>query len=689
MQRVILFVGALIVLGVLSLALMVTGVALLGQSASAAPAQVAGSQSAQLAPVATPTCAPSWQVVSTADVSDEGNELTSVDAVTSSDVWAVGNYIIEGFSLRRTPDKARPQTPLGITPPTNPNQYIERTLVEHWDGTLWDSVPSPNVGTDSNALYQVTAIASNDVWAVGYYVSALGVAQTLTEHWDGTTWTVVASPNASTLQDNELTAVDAVSATDVWVVGYASDDTGALRTLTEHWDGTAWSIVASPNADVGDNILVDVAAITSNDVWAVGYYVNSLFITRSLALHWNGTAWTVVTVPAVGSGSNYLDSVDGVASNDLWVIGSFYSTAGGYRILSAHWDGTTWTVVPVPTSGFSGAQLYAIDALASNDIWAVGVATPESAYTAQGLTLHWDGTAWTVVRSAANDGFSPQFLYGVVAIAQYDVWAVGQQGAYYSPNGTTLAEHYSTACLTCPQRFVDVPPSDPFYAAIQCLACQGLVTGYPVLPSPPPPPPTSPPFLTPTPVMPGVNTPTSSPTPNVVFRPYSDITRGQLSKIVSNSAGYADDPDQQMFQDVPPWDTFYVWINRLARRGIITGYPCGGANEPCVPPDNLPYFRPGLNATRGQIAKIISNAAGFEDTHTEQDFADVPLSNPFYIYIARLYSRSVVNGYPCGGPNEPCVPPDNLPYFRWYNNATRGQVSKMDAKVFFPNCYVP
>jgi len=90
-----------------------------------------------------------------------------------------------------------------------------------------------------------------------------------------------------------------------------------------------------------------------------------------------------------------------------------------------------------------------------------------------------------------------------------------------------------------------------------------------------------------------------------------------------------------------------VWVNRLARHGILTGYPCGGPGEPCGP-DNLPYFRPNNHATRGQIAKIISNAAGYSEQHTEQSFADVPTNSTFYIYIERLYSRGIVGGYPCG-----------------------------------------
>jgi hypothetical protein len=60
---------------------------------------------------------------------------------------------------------------------------------------------------------------------------------------------------------------------------------------------------------------------------------------------------------------------------------------------------------------------------------------------------------------------------------------------------------------------------------------------------------------------------------------------------------------------VQPGSTFYPYVQTLACRGIISGYPCGGAGEPCVAPTNRPYFRPSNPATRGQMAKIAT--AGF------------------------------------------------------------------------------
>jgi hypothetical protein len=146
---------------------------------------------------------------------------------------------------------------------------------------------------------------------------------------------------------------------------------------------------------------------------------------------------------------------------------------------------------------------------------------------------------------------------------------------------------------------------------------------------------------------------------------------------------------RQTFEDIGPGSTFHAYIERLSTRGIIGGYPCGGPNEPCVPPANRPYFRPNNNVTRGQLAKIVSLAAGWTEPPAGQTFQDAPPGSTFYPYIEWVASRGIVGGYPCGGLNEPCVAPGNRPYFRPNSNATRGQMSKIAAAAFYPNCQTP
>ncbi|MEO5953742.1 MAG: S-layer homology domain-containing protein, partial [Chloroflexia bacterium] len=174
------------------------------------------------------------------------------------------------------------------------------------------------------------------------------------------------------------------------------------------------------------------------------------------------------------------------------------------------------------------------------------------------------------------------------------------------------------------------------------------------------------------------------------FRPSNPVTRGQLAKIVSNSAGFSDPVSGQTFEDVVPGSAFYTFIERLVSREVMGGYACGGAGEPCGN-GNLPYFRPGSGATRGQLTKIVSNAAGFSDpapaTYT---FTDVPVGSTFHVYVERLLlNRSgVMGGYSCGGAGEPCDQ-QNRAYFRPSNALSRGQTSKIVGNTFYPNCETP
>ncbi len=235
---------------------------------------------------------------------------------------------------------------------------------------------------------------------------------------------------------------------------------------------------------------------------------------------------------------------------------------------------------------------------------------------------------------------------------------------------TSVASSTATVGPTaCPIQYVDVPPGSEFYPYIRCLACRKIANGY---------------------ACGGPGEP-CDPNNTGYFRPFMSITRGQIAKMVSNAAGFGEDPGPQIFEDVPVSHPFYAFINRLTMRGHMGGYACGGPGEPCVPPGNRPYFRSGANATRGQVSKIVANAAGITTPIPAgtQTYEDVPSSNPFWVYIERLSALGVMGGYLCGGTGEPCVPPGNRPYFRPFAEITRAQTSKIVANTFYPNCQTP
>ena len=186
-----------------------------------------------------------------------------------------------------------------------------------------------------------------------------------------------------------------------------------------------------------------------------------------------------------------------------------------------------------------------------------------------------------------------------------------------------------------------MPATGPFYLFVRCLACRGIVAGY----------------------------------ADGTFRPGASVTRGQLAKILASAAGLTNaiPSTQRTFSDVPNSNAFWLFIERLAETGAISGYACGGVGEPCDP-QNRPWFRWGANATRGQIAKITGVTAGWNDPipTTQQTFADVPPTNAFWTWIEALAIRQIISV--CLRRGGGAVRPPKRPYFRWGNNAARPDV---------------
>lgn len=269
---------------------------------------------------------------------------------------------------------------------------------------------SAPAGVNRVALRGVTAISAKDAWAAGFVTREQGeVYKTLTEHWDGSTWVKVASPNPPGQPVSTFLAVDAVSTSDVWAVG----NTGiaeTANTLIEHWDGKTWSILPSFPGE-----LYGVTAVAADDVWAVGNYYTGGF-SKTQILHWDGKDWTVVTSPEL---YGHLNSVTAVSANDVWAAG--FDSFDVNKTLIEHWNGKKWTVVNSPhPQAFS--ELYGISAVSTDDVWAVGEYSGDMQKT---LTLHWDGSAWTKVRSKLPPSETLPFLFGVSAASSSLVWAVG------------------------------------------------------------------------------------------------------------------------------------------------------------------------------------------------------------------------------------------------------------------------
>jgi hypothetical protein len=395
-----------------------------------------GSSTGGAADAVAQTCEAAWNIVPSPNADDDvDNGLAGLGVVSANDIWAVGSFGTHGGQ--------------------------RSTLAEHWNGSTWSVVPTPNGVNEVNWLLGADAVASGDAWAVGYSATnppEQSFRRTLIEHWDGDSWSVIPSPNPTPPLSggpvsNELYGVDAVSANDVWAVG-TSADFGAGRTLIVHWNGTQWSVVPSPSPGLF-GWLRSVSAVSANDVWAVGtHYVNGLSVT--LTLHWNGSRWSVVPSPNDGPFTQELFEVRAVSANDVWAVGYHLAVFGVNQVFQTtilHWNGSAWSVLPSPDVNQRSNYLFSVDGTSASDAWAVGFF--DTGFELRSMIQHWDGTSWTIVPSPnASDVIDEPT--DVVAVSPDDVWAVGQSAGFFTFN--TLALHRTGPCAGPSMHVASITP---------------------------------------------------------------------------------------------------------------------------------------------------------------------------------------------------------------------------------------
>ena len=375
-----------------------------------------------------------WNQDNSPNVGSASNILMGVSAAftdgPSYDAWAVGT--------------------------SNTNDSGGDTLIQRWNGISWQVVPSPDQGSGANSLISVEVVPgrsarTRDAWAVGAYYSGSN-QYTLTEHWNGSAWSVVTSPNPSLTGGNALADTAVVSRDDIWAVGTYNTPGNLNKTLVMHWNGTGWAIVPSPNAP-GFNVLGSVVANSSTDVWAVGVSGSdaSVHDSRPLVMHWNGISWSLVQVPLPSEAAEgSLISVAALGPNNVWAVGAYIGHDGLHYTLALRWNGLQWSVLPafdVPGAGYDA--LRSISMTKAGEVWAVGwsaltrppgtFAAPLAYNGASTMILRWNNTAWERVSSPAPGTGS---LLLAMTVVGERAWAVGNTSSSSGPN-TTLIESYT------------------------------------------------------------------------------------------------------------------------------------------------------------------------------------------------------------------------------------------------------
>lgn len=374
-----------------------------------------GSQTST-APTVTPTPVPcaTWRIVPSLNQTQYASStLNAVSAVSQSAAWAVGGSITDGIA--------------------------ERSLIEQWDGNAWRIVSN----TSTISFSSIVSVTSHDVWAVGYNRTprqAGFVSQF--EHWYGTQWSIVPSPNANQ-PNNFILSMAAVAANDVWAVGKdLSSDIGLP--LIERWNGTSWQVVANPAlSGVSDSELDSVARIPGTDqLWAIGYALIGPrpAYNQPLIERWDGSAWQVFANPALPGGAfgGELRGVVALSPTDAWAVGDYTASNHTIRTLIMHWNGTAWQVAASPDTWGS---LASVAAAGSHDVRAVGHLDIGDGNNQHALIEQWDGTSWRTLRGPEPGSVDNSNLGSITTDGAGNYWAVGSSYSAANSGDRTLIVH--------------------------------------------------------------------------------------------------------------------------------------------------------------------------------------------------------------------------------------------------------
>jgi HYR domain len=327
-------------------------------SGNSATASFAVTVTAALPPVTfqpAPGCKAAWSAMTAVTAAGvRSSAAATALAVSPSDAWAI-RRTSSGGPMRWdgttwTTATAAVTGPVAVDARTAVDAWIvANDQSSHYDGAAWTAVPVAT-GAGHAYLAAVEAIAPDDVWAVGKTFKgspSTAIAIPVVEHWDGVRWSIVPSPSPASLGHvkGELLAVRALAPNDLWAAGSVDD-----QTLIEHWDGTRWSVVAAPDGASTPSELRALAAISPDDVWAVGRTGQAP--SQPLVEHWDGTRWSVGTAQAPAAGQDaLLTGVAAVSPTDVWASGSVTNPgATNGMLFLEHWDGTAWSLIETAAS---------------------------------------------------------------------------------------------------------------------------------------------------------------------------------------------------------------------------------------------------------------------------------------------------------------------------------------------------
>jgi subtilisin family serine protease len=274
-------------------------------------------------------------------------------------------------------------------------------LAMRWNGTAWSVQPTPDAGGTQSKLRDVSCWSATGCMAVG---GESGDA--FSERWDGTSWSRMATPRPPNASDTSLGSVSCTSANACTAVGSHSNDQGTFTgtPLAMRWNGTQWTLQSVPLPATGEFAgLAGLSCSSSTSCVAVGYWDAGIGsdVIGPLAETWDGTSWTAHANPLPDGGQDaFYGDVSCTSASACTAFGQYY-TADDVRTMAQRWNGSTWQVQPtpnVPGKEFNfGSGVSCSSATACT---AVGQSTEQSSAGAP-LAMRWDGVTWTIEQTTS------------------------------------------------------------------------------------------------------------------------------------------------------------------------------------------------------------------------------------------------------------------------------------------------
>jgi hypothetical protein len=347
----------------------------------------------------------------------KGTVLASVSCVSATTCTAVGSATIN----------------------TAPHQFVGALYaVGKVNGGSWtvQTVPDP-ADYQNGGLNGVSCTSASSCIAVGQYETTTNVTKALAERWNGTSWTVLSVPDPATSSNTQLYAVSCSAADTCMAVGTWTTGGDNGYTLAELWNGTSWTIVPTPTKATDVAVLDGVSCPSGTSCVAVGinYVANPAIL---LAERWNGSAWTAMSIPQPAGGTaGGLQGVSCSAPSACTTVGFTLAPATAAESgLAERWNGTHWSIQSVP----AGTVLAGVSCPSAGSCTAVGepyALTPPPAVDSWSPAGGWVAqtpatpTGATVTRPS---GVSCQSATTCTASGYYDTHGNGE-------GGKPLAEH--------------------------------------------------------------------------------------------------------------------------------------------------------------------------------------------------------------------------------------------------------